>query len=55
MKIFKDLTDSDHGVKVLMIDSTTVRASQEASGALKKGIQPPRHKRRKHWADPEED
>jgi putative transposase len=55
VKIFKALQDSDHGLKMLLIDSTTVRASQEASGALKKGIQPVKHKRRKHWADPEED
>lgn len=54
-RIFKDLNDQDHGLKMLMIDSTVVRANQESSGALKKVNQPMKAKRRRHWADPEED
>jgi len=54
-RIFKDLNDPDHGLKALMIDSTIVRANQEASGALKKEGQQQRAKRRRHWEDPEVD
>ena len=54
-QIFKELNDTDHGLKVLMIDSTVIRANQEASGALKKDGQQPKAKRRRHWEDPEVD
>ena len=53
--IFKDLNDQDHGLKALMIDSTIVRANQEAAGALKKDAPQPKARRRRHWADPEVD
>ena len=54
-KIFRDFKDNDYGLKALMIDSTTVRANQEAAGALKKEGAVPKFKRRRHWADPEVD
>jgi transposase len=54
-KIFKSLRDKDHGLSALLIDSTTVRANQEAAGAQKTEGQPPKRRRRRHWADPGED
>lgn len=54
-KIFKDFRDNDHGLQALMLDSTTIRANQEAAGALKKDSRPVKFRRRRHWADPEED
>lgn len=54
-KIFKAFRDNDYGLKALMLDSTTVRANQEAAGALKKDGMLPKFRRRRHWANPEED
>jgi transposase len=54
-KLFKDFKDKDRGLKALMIDSTTVRANQEAAGAQKTSDQSRKYRRRRHWADPEED
>jgi putative transposase len=53
-QIFRSFKDNDYGLKALMIDSTTVRANQVASGAQKTEEQQKRYRRRRHWVDPEE-
>src|SRR5215213_7991452 len=54
--IFREFRDNDHGLKALMLDSTIVRANQVAAGAKKAPDKAEkRYRRRRHWADPEED